>query len=313
MSVRGPAGLDGRDARSIGIKVDVDTFRGMRKGVPVLLDIFKQYGIKASFFVPTGKDHTGWTIKRVFTRKGFLKKASRVGVIDTYGIKTLMYGLILPGPEIALGNASVMKRITEEGHEAGIHGHDHVYWHDHIKTMDMARTDAILTDSFSVYEKIMNTRPRSFAAPGWMINIHALAFFEREDIVYTSNTRGSFPFYPILNGRMFSVLEIPSTLPTLDEVVGIVGVHEAAMVDFFIGSLADGLNIMTIHTELEGNRWKGFLKNVIEKALDLGFSFRRLIDVAGDYGEPSLYPPCPIRFGAIAGRAGEVSIQDVEK
>ena len=117
----------------IGLKVDVDTHKGMKEGVPVLLALLKRYGIPASFFVPMGKDHTGWTAKRVFTRKGFLKKANRVGVLETYGMKTLMYGLLLPGPEIARQNLFILQRITAEGHEVGIHGLDHVDWHDHVK------------------------------------------------------------------------------------------------------------------------------------------------------------------------------------
>ena len=60
--------------KTIGIAVHVDTYEGMKKGVPVLLALFQKYGIKASFFVPMGKDHTGWTVKRIFKRKGFLKE-----------------------------------------------------------------------------------------------------------------------------------------------------------------------------------------------------------------------------------------------
>ena len=60
--------------RTIGIKVDVDTFAGMRSGVPVLLDIFRNHDIKASFFVPMGRDNTGRTVKRVFTGRGSSKR-----------------------------------------------------------------------------------------------------------------------------------------------------------------------------------------------------------------------------------------------
>jgi undecaprenyl phosphate-alpha-L-ara4FN deformylase len=52
--------------KTIAIKVDVDTHEGMRHGVPVLLSLFKKYGVQGSFFVPMGKDDTGWTAKRVF-------------------------------------------------------------------------------------------------------------------------------------------------------------------------------------------------------------------------------------------------------
>ena len=98
----------------IGLEVHVDTFEGMRRGVPRLLDLFEKYHVRASFFVPMGKDHTGWTIKRVFTRPGFLSKAARVGVLETYGVKTLMRGLLLPGAEIALRHQDLLRRITAE-------------------------------------------------------------------------------------------------------------------------------------------------------------------------------------------------------
>ena len=88
----------------------MDTHEGMKRGVPALLALFQKYDINASFFVPMGKDHTGWTAKRVFTRKGFLKKAGRVGVVSTYGVKTLMYGLLLPGPQIAKKNVGLSGR-----------------------------------------------------------------------------------------------------------------------------------------------------------------------------------------------------------
>ncbi|MBP1734977.1 MAG: chitin deacetylase, partial [Deltaproteobacteria bacterium] len=49
----------------IGLKIDVDTYEGMKNGAPTLLDLLRQFSIKASFFVPMGRDHTGWTVKRV--------------------------------------------------------------------------------------------------------------------------------------------------------------------------------------------------------------------------------------------------------
>jgi undecaprenyl phosphate-alpha-L-ara4FN deformylase len=160
--------------RVIALKVDVDTFWGMRNGVPRLLDLFKKHGVAVSFFVPMGKDHTGWTAKRVFTTRGFLSKVNRSGPLKTYGLRTLMYGLLLPGPEIAKENAWLLKRVIEEGHELGIHGLDHVFWHDHIKDLGQAKTESILQKAIDVYGQIVGAEPASFAAPGWMINKHAL-------------------------------------------------------------------------------------------------------------------------------------------
>ncbi len=296
--------------KTIGIKVDVDTFRGMREGVPVLLDLFARHHIRASFFVPMGKDHTGRTVKRVF-RKGFLQKAGRVGVLDTYGFKTLMLGLLLPGPEIAAKNSALLMRTKAEGHEVGIHGLDHVYWHDRIKHLSPERTERELNDASAVYRRIMGEDPLSFAAPGWMINGHALAFFEREGFTHTSNTRGLFPFFPRLGGRSYGVLEIPSTLPTLDEAVGRAGIDAEALAAHFCSLLTGGLNVLTVHTELEGRKWTGFLERFIASAKESGYCFERLGEVAGRLlADGSSIPLCPIRFGSIEGRAGEVCRQE---
>ncbi len=296
----------------IGVKVDVDTDQGMKKGVPVLLALFKKYGVRASFFVPMGKDHTGRTVKRVFTRKGFLKKAGRVGVLSTYGIKTLMYGLILPGPEIGPKNRSILERITAEGHEAGIHGLDHVYWHDHIKHLGRERTEKELDRAFTAYKEALGKSPLSFAAPGWMINTHAIRYFDAKGLVYTSDTRGFYPFLPVLAGERFKTLQVPSTLPTLDETVGIAGTDQTALRDYFFSLLTGGLNILTVHTELEGKHWTGFLESFIQKTLEQGYTYSPLIDIATELRSRHETPSSEIVYGHVEGRAGEVSCQRIE-
>ncbi|HNZ58816.1 MAG TPA: polysaccharide deacetylase family protein [Syntrophorhabdaceae bacterium] len=294
--------------KTIGIKVDVDTSEGMKHGVPVLLALFKKHHIKASFFVPMGKDHTGRTVKRVFTRKGFLKKAGRVGVISTYGIKTLLYGIVLPGPEIAKENRTIIKDITDEGHELGIHGYDHVYWHDHIKHISAQKTEEILHKSVNTFKELLSENPKSFAAPGWMVNAYALRFFENNGFIYTSNARGHSPFYPSFEGEEFHILELPSTLPTLDEVVGVAGTDRATLTRYFLDALKDGLNIMTVHTELEGNRWAGFLDGFLRETLKSGYTYNRLIEIAEECKALPV-ETCEMRFGYVDGRAGEVSLQ----
>lgn len=295
--------------RTIGIKVDVDTFVGIRSGVPVLLDIFRGHNVKASFFVPMGNDNTGRTVKRVFTRKGFLKKTSRVGVVSTYGVKTLMYGLVLPGPQIARKNIELIRKIIKEGHELGIHGYDHVRWHDSIKHFDERDTRREIEKLLSVYREIVGVNARSFAAPGWMINPFVFEILSDKGLLYSSDTRGMFPFYPEMSGKVFPILQIPTTLPTLDEVIGIVSADEKVLVDHYVGLLADGLNIMTVHTELEGKRWSGFLGSFINEAKRRGFTFERLIDIAEDVRKTPGTPTCLVEYGSIPGRAGEVCVQ----
>ena len=295
--------------RIIGLKVDVDTCEGMKRGVPKLAALFKKHGVRASFFVPMGKDHTGWTAKRVFTRRGFMSKASRVGVVSTYGVKTLMYGLLLPGPNIALKNAPLLRSLAEEGHEVGIHGLDHVYWHDHIKGMSGDNTRNILTEAVSTYRRIMGSDPHSFAAPGWMINQHALAFFEENGFTYSSDVRGKTIFLPKLAGRTFKLPQVPTTLPTLDEAVGLKGSDQESLARFFVSSLTDGINILTVHAELEGKNWAGFLESVLTETKARGFRYERLDEIVAAVQTEGPLPVHEIGFGFVEGRAGEVALE----
>jgi undecaprenyl phosphate-alpha-L-ara4FN deformylase len=294
--------------KTIGIKVDVDTFHGLKEGIPRLAPLFSEFNIRASFFVPMGKDHTGRTVKRVF-RRGFLSKAGRVGVLETYGVMTLLYGLLLPGPEIALNNRRLLTDLRTEGQEVGMHGLDHVFWHDSIKGLSGERTCEEIEKASAVYREIFGQAPRSFAAPGWMINAHALRCFAEERYLYTSNTRGYGPYFPVMEGERFDILEIPSTLPTLDEVVGIAARDDDGLATHFFNSLTDGLNVLTVHTELEGKLWLGFLRSFIEKAIEADFRFAGLDEIAGVYGQSFDVPSCPVVYKEVAGRAGEVSCQ----
>jgi peptidoglycan/xylan/chitin deacetylase (PgdA/CDA1 family) len=300
--------------KTIGIAVHVDTFEGMKRGVPVLLGLFRKYGVKASFFVPMGKDHTGRTIKRIFRRKGFLEKSGTGRVWATaVGTKTFLYGLLLPGPEIARKNRKLLRQITGEGHELGIHGSDHVYWHDHIKGFDRKKTEKEISVLLKVYKELTGVDARSFAAPGWMINSHVLRYFQERGLAYSSDTRnGRTLFFPEMGGERFRVLQIPTTMPTLDEVIGSIGTDVQALIEYYHNVVSNGLNILTVHAEIEGNRWTGFLEGFIKKTVEDGFAYRRLIDIAEEHANDPGVSVCSVEYGFVSGRSGEVCLQGKE-
>jgi hypothetical protein len=143
-----------------------------------------------------------------------------------------------------------------------------------------------------------------------MINDHALRFFENNGFLYSSDTRGNSPFLPVMGDSEINILQIPTTLPTLDEVVGLAGNEPRLLVRYFNDILSKNLNIITVHTELEGKRWSGFLKDFIHLTIDQGFTYVRLMDIARRVRENGDVPRCKIFYGHIEGRAGEVSCQN---
>src|SRR5690606_14127004 len=120
---------NGMSELRLAIKIDVDTDRGTREGVPALKAALARRGIPACFLFSLGPDNTGRAIRRIF-RPGFFSKVSRTSVVSVYGIRTLMNGVLLPGPDIARRNAAVMRSVADAGFETGIHCWDHVFWQD---------------------------------------------------------------------------------------------------------------------------------------------------------------------------------------
>ena len=97
------------------LKVDVDTLRGTQEGVPRLVELFKREQVGATFLFSMGPDNTGRAIKRIF-RPGFLAKVRRTSVRANYGLKTLMYGTLIPGPDIGKRAADPMRQAIAAGY-----------------------------------------------------------------------------------------------------------------------------------------------------------------------------------------------------
>src|SRR5208282_2579191 len=103
---------------------------------------------------------------------------------------------------------------------------------------------------------ILGEAPRSFAAPGWRTSNAALVALDAMALDYRSDTRGIAPYRCIVEGRVLATPEIPTTLPTLDEVMGRRELpDDGAVRDFYLSLCKpDALNVHTIHAETEGMR-----------------------------------------------------------
>src|ERR1700724_2608370 len=87
----------------VALKIDVDTFRGTRDGVPARLDDLAAAGVRAAFFFPLGPAHSGRAVLRIFRKRGFLAKMLRTNAARMYGWRTALYGTLLPAPDIGRG------------------------------------------------------------------------------------------------------------------------------------------------------------------------------------------------------------------
>jgi len=158
----------------LALKIDVDTLRGTREGVPRLAETLAKHRAGATFLFSVGPDHTGRAIRRVF-RPGFMSKVSRTSVVEHYGIRQLLYGTLLPGPDIGRRCADLMRRIAERGFEVGLHTGDHIRWQDFVQDKDERWTRHEMRQAVDRFVEIFRVPPRTHGAAGWQMNLHALA------------------------------------------------------------------------------------------------------------------------------------------
>ncbi len=295
----------------IGLKVDVDTLRGTREGVPRLAALLKKHGADATFYFSVGPDHTGRAMRRVF-RKGFAQKVARTSVLKHYGLKTLLYGVLLPGPDIGRHGGDDMRRVRDLGFEVGLHTYDHVRWQDTVARATAAWTRIEFERGLQAFERVFGGLPESHAAAGWQVNVHALELEREYGLKYASDTRGGPPFFPSLDGRASTCPQLPTTLPTFDELLGRNGIEESniagELFELSHAATDPNLQVFTLHAELEGLLLLDAFESLLLKWRNAGALVTRMAQIHS----LALQRPLPTRAvieGEIPGRSGLLAVQ----
>ena len=320
-----------RAASRLALKVDVDTFRGTREGVPALLRLFDRYHVRATFLFSLGPDQTGRALRRVF-RRGFLSKVRRTSVVSHYGLKTLMYGVLLPGPHIGRRCQAILQEVEAAGHETGIHCHNHVYWQDHAAKQGEAWTRREMETAKALYEALLKRPVAVHGAAGWQINAHLLGIQQAWGLRYASDTRGHHPFFPVMAPGIAGVeapgdphrdtggavppvvsscLQLPTTLATLDELLGADGVDVDTV---HLPVLAQSRvyrphgHVYTLHAELEGMKLLPTMTRLLRTWQAEGVRVGSLANLYDDLAGVT-WPQHRVVWGKVPGRSGLVAMQ----
>jgi peptidoglycan/xylan/chitin deacetylase (PgdA/CDA1 family) len=193
----------------LGLRIEVATLRGTREAVPRLVAAFKEADAGATFLFSLGPDHTGRA----------LGSLPRVPWLRCYGLRALVSGTLLPGADIGRRGADAMRAVSAEGHEAGILAHDRVSWLKRIGNAGEAWTAETMRRARERYEEIFGAPALTRGAPDWRMNRYAFRYTQRLGFRHCSDTRGTGPFIPVLRGEIVACPQLPTTLPTFDELL----------------------------------------------------------------------------------------------
>jgi peptidoglycan/xylan/chitin deacetylase (PgdA/CDA1 family) len=292
----------------IVLKVDVDTYEGTRLGVPALVELCRRQGVPATFLFSLGPDHTGRAIKRVF-RPGFLSKVSRTSVLEHYGLKTLLYGTLLPGPDIGRRCAQILRDVASAGMEVGVHCFDHARWQDDLARGGPQLARREMQRAVDRFREVFGVAPSVHGAAGWQMTDEALLAEAALGFSVASDTRGGGPFLPVVAGQVLDVVQLPTTLPTLDELVG--GDDEAGQdpIGWILRqtAAAPGDHVYTLHAELEGRRFLDGFERLIAGWKAQGYEFTTLGGLAAGLDRDRL-PRRTVGQGSVPGRSGLLAV-----
>jgi peptidoglycan/xylan/chitin deacetylase (PgdA/CDA1 family) len=295
----------------LALKIDVTTLRGTREGVPRLTDMLQRHGAGATFLFNVGPDRTGRALRRLRRES---RHAGRPGLIAQYGLTALLYGTLLPAPDIGRRAGEVMRSVREAGFETGVQAYDPVRWRERIDFEDAGWTEAEMQRAIDRYTLVFGEPPRIFGAPGWQTNRHALRLTQRMGFDYCSDGRGEYPYLPVWNGELVRCPQLPTSLPTLDESNGSDAKDAGEAVDRLLrrtnGSALE-MHVYSARAEIEGIVIAAAFEALLVGWKAQGWTIvplRTLYDAV----EPMALPRCEVGTRPVPGTSGAMLVQGEE-
>lgn len=256
----------------LALRIEVATLRGTRVAAPRLAAVLKEHRAGATFLFNLGPDCTG----RV---PGSLPQVPK---LKCYGPVALLSGTLLPAADIGLRCAEAMRSIVSQGFEAGILAFNRADWVRHAARADEHWTQAAMQRARRRFEEIFGAPPLTHGAPGWQMNRFAFRHTQRLGFRHCSDTRGTGPFIPVVNGEIVACPQLPTTLPALDELLaGGLNADEAVrrLLELARQPLPGG-HVHTLRAEIEGTLYEPALRALLAGWRGLGLDIVSLREYA---------------------------------
>jgi undecaprenyl phosphate-alpha-L-ara4FN deformylase len=199
----------------VAIRIDVDSARDIAL-LPELLELLKRRDIKGTFFIATGPDRLALNF--------FKHLAHPRGYTQFIRSRPLRYGAhclngIVRSTEVEAA-PEILQRVSEEGHELGLHGYDHFSWISKLSTMDEISIKKLIGTGMRALEGATQAKVKSFASPGFTVTSALLRAIDAFDFDYSSDFKSNgptSPFYPEIGSDKRAVIQVPVSMDSIGE------------------------------------------------------------------------------------------------
>lgn len=245
-----------------------------------------------------GPDASGRAIFQLIKNPRFLRKMLRTNAGRLYGMKTALYGTILPAPMIALSFPELVEQIVAAGHEVEFHAWDHRRWQDELSKRPSEWIENWFEKGIMAYRRLVKKEPSSFGAPAWLIDDRVLEIAAKYPFQYLSCTRAEQPFIH----ETSDLMEIPSDLPCFEEIGASQGVARILQI-----LKNGGIHILPVHAEVEGGIWSRYFIELCEKLQSLNFQILPLSEIK-TLLESEALPVRKYRMELLPGRSNPCAV-----
>ena len=281
---------------AFSLRIDIDTYKDLKEGVPNVLNLLSRYNIKASFFCTMG-----WEGDIISVLRHRILYAKKVKLPEVTAKKQLFSSYLeflrcLFLPKKISKQAKMLKKIVDEGHDLGVHAYIHTRWHNPT-TKNLTKE---FNEMIKSYEEIFNKKPIGFASPLFTSSNELVRLIDKYGFLYASFLEGEKPFQPKINEKKCSHIQIPVNIrfgqipPILyfsmqglsqdavaEKTIGLIDkkIRENGFASTYIHPVHEGMEplLTSLTTVIRHIKNKGYLTKTYEE-LALDYKKKQIID-----------------------------------